>query len=220
MRGQEGRACPLRGGFCALRVRVLSFSLIWAASGGGRWGPVRGCRPSEAPSALPPDDPAGLVAYLHSHGLALRGFPYAVIPRGLRGFCSGSFLATLGDLPARRAMPACTSALNARPREHLIGCRKLQKWRALATDKLINRKIWTWACSLRDIFSALRARRLFFFCCLGRLRREGEIFAAKLQEKAKPGLSFERRLLCPAGTGAFLYFNLGRLRGGRQMGAC
>ena len=78
-------------------------------------GPVRGCRPSEAPSALPPDDPAGLVAYLHSHGVALRGFPYAVIPRGLRGFCSGSFLAALGDLPPRRAMPACAFALDERP---------------------------------------------------------------------------------------------------------
>ena len=108
-----------------------------------------GLRPLLGPPCIPPEAPCW-------------GFPVSVIQRGLRGFCSGSFLATLGDLPARRAMPACTSALNARPREHLIGCRKLQKWRALATDKLINRKIWTWACSLRDIFSALRARRLFF----------------------------------------------------------
>ena len=45
-----------------------SFYVDLAASGGGRWGPVRGCRPSEAPSALPPDDPAELVASLHSHG--------------------------------------------------------------------------------------------------------------------------------------------------------
>ena len=112
---KKGRACPLRGGACALRARGFSFSLIWAASGGGRWGPVRGCRPSEAPSALPPDDPAGLVASLHSHGLALNGFPYARIPRGLRGFCSGSFLASLGDLPARRAMPEYAFALNGGP---------------------------------------------------------------------------------------------------------
>ena len=90
----------------------ISFYVDLAASGGGRWGPVRGCRPSEAPSALPPDDPAGLVAYLHSHGVALRGFPYAVIPRGLRGLRSGSFLAALGDLPARRAMPTCDFALS------------------------------------------------------------------------------------------------------------
>jgi len=33
---------------------------------------------------------------------------------GLRGFCSGSFLASLGDLPARRAMPSCAFALNKR----------------------------------------------------------------------------------------------------------
>ena len=110
------RVCPSRSIFCALRAWGLFFSVAWAAcAAGGRWGPVRGCRPSEAPSALPPDDPAGLVAYLHSHGLALRGFPYAVIPRGLRGFCSGSFLAALGDLPARRAMPPCVNTLNESP---------------------------------------------------------------------------------------------------------
>ena len=97
---------------------------IWAASGGGRWGPVRGCRPSEAPSALPPDDPAGLVAYLHSHGLALRGFPYAFIPRGLRGLRSGSFLAALGDLPPRRAMPAHAFALHGKlpQMSHRVEC--------------------------------------------------------------------------------------------------
>ena len=109
----------MRGGFCALRARELFYILVWAAcAAGGRWGPVRGCRPSEAPSALPPDDPAGLVVYLHSHGLALKGFPGSAIPRGLRGFCSGSFLASLGDLPARRAMPACAFALNERPEPH------------------------------------------------------------------------------------------------------
>ena len=85
----------------------FSFYVVWAAcAAGGRWGPVRGCRPSEAPSALPPDDPAGLVVYLHSHGLAFKGFPTSNIPRGLRGFCCGSFLAALGDLPPRRAMPS------------------------------------------------------------------------------------------------------------------
>ena len=101
----------MKGGFCTLRVRGLFFILIWAASGGGRWGPVRGCRPSEAPSALPPDDPAGLVVSLHSHGLAPKGFPTSVIARGLRGLCSGSFLAPLGDLPPRRAMPSAPSRL-------------------------------------------------------------------------------------------------------------
>ncbi len=111
---KQSRACPLKGGLCALRAQGLSFSSIWAASGGGRRGPVRGCRPSEAPSALPPDDPAGLVVYPHSHGVALKGFPDPTIPRGLRGFRFGSFLAALGDLPARRAMPACAFALNER----------------------------------------------------------------------------------------------------------
>ena len=102
----------------------FSFSAVLATSGGGRWGPVRGCRPSEAPSALPPDDPAGLVAYLHSHGLALRGFPYAGIPRGLRGFCSGSFLASLGDLPPRHAMPAHAFALHGKltKMSHRVEC--------------------------------------------------------------------------------------------------
>ena len=102
----------------------FSFYVVLAASGGGRWGPVRGCRPSEAPSALPPDDPAGLVAYLYSHGFALRGFPYAVIPRGLRGLRSGSFLASLGDLPPRRAMPAHAFALHGKltKMSHRVGC--------------------------------------------------------------------------------------------------
>ena len=61
---------------------------------------------------------------------------------------------------------------------------------------------------LRDGFCALRARRPFFICCLGRLRRGGETFAARLQEKAKRGLSFERGFLCPAGAGAFLFLLL------------
>ena len=121
---KKSRVYPLRDGFCALWAQGLFFYVIWAASGGGRWGPVRGCRPSEAPSALPPDDPAGLVAYLHSHGVALRGFPYAVIPRGLRGLRSGSFLASLGDLPPRRAMPSHAFALHGKlpQMSHRVGC--------------------------------------------------------------------------------------------------
>ena len=90
--------------------------------GGRQRGPVRGCRPSEAPSALPPDDPAGFVVYPHSHGLALRGFPYSTIHRGLRGIGSGSFLAALGDLPARREMPAHAFALNVGRRGRLVDC--------------------------------------------------------------------------------------------------
>ena len=107
--------CPLRGGCCALRARGLLFYCCLGRLRRGQKGPVKGAAPpGEAPSALPPDDPAGLVVYSHSHGLALRGFPYAGIPRGLRGFCSGSFLASLGDLPARRAMPAGGIALDER----------------------------------------------------------------------------------------------------------
>ena len=125
---QKSRACPSRDGFCTLRVQGLFSFLVWAASGGGRWGPVRGCRPSEAPSALPPDDPAGLVVHLHSHGLAPEGFPYSTIPRGLRGFCSGSFLAALGDLPPRRAMPAYDLALNEGARRRRDDRVESQEW--------------------------------------------------------------------------------------------
>jgi len=39
-------------------------------------------------------------------------------------------------------------------------------------------------------------------------------------KKAKQGLSFEWWRFYPAGAEAFIFFNLGRLRGGRQMGAC
>ena len=59
----------------------------------------------------------------------------------------------------------------------------------------------------------------FFVLLGGPARRDGETSAARLQEKAKQGLSFERWFVCPAGTAAFLLFSLGRLRGGRQMGA-
>ena len=85
-----------------------------AGADGGLLGAARHNPLGEAPSALPPDDPAGLVVYSHSHGLAPEGFPYSTIPRGLRGFCFGSFLAALGDLPPRRAMPSCAFALNGK----------------------------------------------------------------------------------------------------------
>ena len=58
-----------------------------------------GLRPLLGPPCIPPEAPRW-------------GFPVSTIPRGLRGLCSGSFLATLGDLPTRRAMPACAFALN------------------------------------------------------------------------------------------------------------
>ena len=61
-----------------------------------------GLRPLLGPPCIPPEAPRW-------------GFPFSDIPRGLRGFCSGSFLAALGDLPARRAMPAFVVALDERP---------------------------------------------------------------------------------------------------------
>ena len=44
-------------------------------------------------------------------------------------------------------------------------------------------------------------------------RRAAWVCTASTMKKAKQGLSFESMLLRPAGTGAFLYFSLGRLRG-------
>ena len=79
----------------------FSFSVAWAASGVGKAGPVMGLRPLLGPPCIPPEAPR-------------LGFPVSDIPRGLRGFCSGSFLAALGDLPARRAMPAGGIALDER----------------------------------------------------------------------------------------------------------
>ena len=58
----------------------------------------------------------------------------------------------------------------------------------------------------------------FFLCCLGRLRRGGETFAARLQEEAKQGLSSERRLVCPAGTRAFLFMLFGPPPAGARRG--
>ena len=79
--------------------------------------------PGEAPSALPPFTPLG--------------FPASADWRGLRGFCSGSFLAPLGDLPARRAMPACTFALNERSAKvpHYANVRLRAEWGSLAVTQ-------------------------------------------------------------------------------------
>ena len=103
LRKKQSRVCPLRISFCALRARGLFFILVWAASGVGKAGPVMGLRPLLGPPCIPPEAPR-------------LGFPVSVIPRGLRGFCSGSFLAALGDLPPRRAMPACAFALREKPK--------------------------------------------------------------------------------------------------------
>ncbi|OXS29053.1 MAG: hypothetical protein BCS36_09790 [Desulfovibrio sp. MES5] len=68
-------------------------TVVWAAYAAcGKAGPVMGLRPLLGPLCIPPEAPRW-------------GFPVSATPRGLRGFCSGSFLAALGDLPARRAMP-------------------------------------------------------------------------------------------------------------------
>ena len=58
-------------------------------------------------------------------------------------------------------------------------------------------------------------RAAFYFCfawvvCGGAGMRDGRL------KKAKQGLSFERTLLCPAGTWLFFLCCFGRLRGGRQ----
>ena len=83
-----------------------------AGADGGLLGAAAPPRP---PLHSPRTTPLGLSYIPHSHGLAFKGLPYPTIPRGLRGFCSGSFLATLGDLPARRAMPSPAFTLNDRP---------------------------------------------------------------------------------------------------------
>ncbi len=97
------KACTLRVVFCALRARRPFLFVVWAACAAcGKAGPVMGLRPLLGPPCIPPEAPRW-------------GFPASDILRGLRGFCSGSFLASLGDLPARRAVPAFAFALDERP---------------------------------------------------------------------------------------------------------
>ncbi|SCM73411.1 hypothetical protein KL86DES1_21283 [uncultured Desulfovibrio sp.] len=79
------------------------YVLLAACAACGKAGPVMGLRPLLGPPCIPPEAPRW-------------GFPVSVIPRGLRGYCSGSFLASLGDLPSRRAMPACAFAQCERPK--------------------------------------------------------------------------------------------------------
>ena len=57
----------------------------------------------------------------------------------------------------------------------------------------------------------------YFIIVLGACAVAG-IFRSRPFKTRKQGLAFERRLLYPAGTGAFHYFNLGRLRGGGSRG--
>ena len=76
---------------------------------------------------------------------------------------------------------------------------------------------------MREGFCALQARGLSFYVVLAACAAGGvemEFCGCRYEEKKGKGLSFERWRLYPAGTEAFIFFNLGRLRGGRQMGAC
>ncbi len=89
--------CPAGTGACSLFA-------IWAAcAAGGRRGPVRGCRPSEAPSALPPDDPAGLSIYRQSpdplcvhFDQSCWAFQLPPACEGCASFAPGASLAMLG----------------------------------------------------------------------------------------------------------------------------
>ena len=77
----------------------LFFYLVWAAyAARGKAGPVMGLRPLLGPPCIPPEAPPFR-------------FSITICLRGLRVFCSGSFLAALGDLPARRATPSFAFAL-------------------------------------------------------------------------------------------------------------
>ena len=101
----------------------LFLFVVWAASGGGKAGPVMGLRPLLGPPCIPPEAPR-------------LGFPASDISRGLRGYCCGSFLASLGDLPARRAMPLYAFALDERPGRH-INSGKSQEWRFVVGEKRV-----------------------------------------------------------------------------------
>ena len=128
-----------------------------------------------APPCIPPEAPR-------------LGFPISVIPRGLRGPCCGSFLALLGDLPARRAMPACGFILNERLERASHWLWKGSGMAAGCWGKVICNEVFEfWGWALRCVGNAL---------LLGLRRGAGGNEA---------GLSFERRVLCPTGTGAFSF---------------
>ena len=65
---------------------------------------------------------------------------------------------------------------------------------------------------------AARVER-YYLKCPNRLC-SGVCTVATLRNAQGWGLSFERGNIGPAGTGLFNFCCLGRLRGGRQMGAC
>ena len=104
------KACTLRVVFCALRARRPFLFVVWAACAAcGKAGPVMGLRPLLGPPCIPPEAPPW-------------GFPASDISRGLRGCRCGSFLAALGDLPPRRAMPSVSLTLTRCIRVLWIRC--------------------------------------------------------------------------------------------------
>jgi len=122
----------------------FSFYVVWAASGGGKAGPVMGLRPLLGPPCIPPEAPPW-------------GFPVSAIPRGLRGFCCGSFLASLGDLPPRRAMPTYGFALGERSVRRLFGCVGVSGMAAVC---------WKKARCGEGLWSSM-----WYFCCVQRSRQ-------------------------------------------------
>ncbi|MBB5144037.1 hypothetical protein HNQ38_002145 [Desulfovibrio intestinalis] len=83
-------ACSLKGECCALRARRLFLPLVWPPTRRRQKGPVRGCRPSEAPSALPLDDPAGLSYISTSSNKPSRAFQIPSFREGCAAFASGA----------------------------------------------------------------------------------------------------------------------------------
>jgi hypothetical protein len=80
-----------------------------------------------------------------------------------------------------------------------------------------------WFCLLGVVWiieSCLHNAGLHGCFSFGGVGRGDGFLSLALREEEKQGLSFTRWLLHPAGTEVFIFFNLGRLRGGRQMGAC
>ncbi len=103
--GQRGRELVLWDeDFSALRAQGLFLcSQFGPPARRAARGPVRGCRPSEAPSALPPDDPAGLSkfhqpskSHLPSLQPALWAFQLPTACEGCASFAAGASLPSVG----------------------------------------------------------------------------------------------------------------------------
>ena len=97
--GREKRDVVFARMIRALRAQKLFFALYLGRLRGGRQG---GAGYGASPPSRPPLHPPRSTPLRISKTLFLRG---------LRGLCCGSFLASLGDLPPRRAMPSCAFAL-------------------------------------------------------------------------------------------------------------